>query len=244
MKKFTKVALIIATIVGVIGICCLFGAVSMGLTWGTFADMVDDGKLSFSIDGKAEGSITDVEEAFESLDVELSSGKLEICYADVDKVQVEQEETPEFKCYVKDGTLHVEGGQRLGVNNHRASIVIRIPQNYSFAEFELEVGAGEATVDGVIAREASIDVGAGKASVTQLDAKEVDTSAGAGELYLEVVGKKEDYRYNLECGIGELKVGEDSYSGLGSEQKIKNPDAKRSLDAECGIGKIQIDFSE
>lgn len=244
MKKLTKIALIIATIVGVIGICCLIGAVSMGLTWGMFTDMVDDGKLSFGIDGKADGSITEVEEIFGSLDVELSAGKLEVYYDDVEKVQVEQEETPGFKCYVEDATLHVEGGQRLGVNNNRASIVIRIPQNYSFEEFELEVGAGEATVDGMVAEEASINVGAGKASVTNLDAKDINAETGAGELYLEVVGKKEDYSYNLECGIGELEVGKDSYSGLGSEKRIKNPDAKRFLEAECGIGKVQINFTE
>lgn len=252
MKKLTKITLIIAAIVGVIGICCLIGAVSMGLTWGTFTNMVKDGKLSFGTgmtwnsgtDGKADGSITEVDEMFGSLDVELGAGKLEIYYDDVEKVQVEQEETPGFKCYVDDDTLHVEGGQRLGVNNNRAKIVIRIPQNYSFAEFELEVGAGEATVDGLAAQEASINVGAGKASVTNLDAKDISAETGAGELYLEVVGKQEDYSYNLECGIGELKVGEDSYGGLGSEQKIKNQDAERVLDAECGIGKIQIDFTE
>lgn len=252
MKKLTKIALIIATIMSVIGICCLIGAVSMGLTWGTFTDMVDDGKLSFGTggtwnsgtDGKADGSITEVEEVFDSLDVELGAGNLEIYYDDVDKVQVEQEETPNFKCYVDDDTLHVEGGQRLGVNNNRSKIVIRIPYNYTFAEFELEVGAGEATVEGLVADEASINVGAGKASVTNLDARDISAETGAGDLYLEVVGKKTDYSYNLECGIGELKVGEDSYSGLGSEQKIKNPDAKRFLDAECGIGKVQIDFTE
>lgn len=252
MKKLTKIALIVAIIMGIVGIGCLIGAVSMGLTWGTFTDMVDDGKLSFGTgatwnfgeDGKADGSITEVDEVFRSLDVELKSGKLEIYYDDVDKVQVEQEETPDFKCYVEDSTLHVEGGQKFGVNSDQASIVIRIPHNFSFAEFELEVGAGEATVDGVIANEASIDVGAGKASITKLNAKEVDASAGVGELYLEVVGKKEDYSYNLECGIGELKVGDETYSGLGGERTIQNKDAEHFLDAECGIGKMQIDFTE
>lgn len=252
MRKFTKIALIVATIMGIVGIGCLIGAVSMGLTWGTFRDMLNDGKLSFGTgvtwnsgeDGKADGSITEVDEVFHSLDVELKAGKLEIYYDDVDKVQVEQEETPAFKCYVEDSTLHVEGGQTFGVNSTQARIVIRIPRNFSFAEFELEVGAGEAAVDGVIANEASINVGAGKATITKLDAKEVDASVGAGELYLEVVGKKEDYSYNLECGIGELKVGDEAYDGLAGERTIKNKDAKHFLDVECGIGKMQIDFTE
>jgi len=252
MKKLTKVALILAAIVGVIGIGCLIGAASLGLTWGTFTDMVDNGKLNIgptgnlisAIDGKSDGSIVEVEEAFGSLDVELGAGKLEIYYDDVDKVQVEQEEVREFRCYVEEATLHVEGGQRVGVNNNRARIVIRIPKAYSFAEFDLEVGAGEATVDGVRANEASIDVGAGKASITKLDAKEIDASTQAGELYLEVVGKQEDYSYNLECDIGELQIGEESYTGLGTEKKIKNLNAERFLEADCDVGKVQIDFTE
>ena len=130
------------------------------------------------------------------------------------------------------------------MNNNRAKIVIRIPRNYSFAEFELKVDAGEAIVEGVVANEASIDVDAGKATIKKLDAKEVDVSADAGELYLELVGKKENYSYNLECDVGTIRIGEESYTGLGAEKKIKNPNAERFLEADCDVGNVQIDFTE
>ena len=238
MKRFTKVALIIAAIVGGIGICCLVGAVAKGLTWRMVADMATDGRFSFGPDELAElgigdgrneikdtqakGSVTKVEEAFRSLDVELGAGKVEISYADVEKVEVEQEETPGFRCYVEESTLHVEGGKKFGVNYNNAKIVIRIPRNYSFAEFELEVDAGEAIVEGIVANEASINVDAGKATIEKLDAKKVDGSADAGELYLEVVGKKEDYSYNLECDIGTIRIGGESYTGLGANSNCSD----------------------
>lgn len=260
MKRFTKVAFIIAAVVGGIGICCLIGAVAKGLSWRQLANMAADGSFSFGPedfadfvigDGRNEtkdvqvkGSVTQVEEAFGSLDVELGAGKVEISYADVEKVEVEQEEISGFRCYVEESTLHVEGGKRFGVNNNRAKIVIRIPRNYSFAEFELEVDAGEATVDGIVASEASINVDAGKATVKKLAAKKVDASADAGELYLEVVGKKEDYSYNLECDVGTIQIGEESYTGLGAEKKIKNPNAERFLEADCDVGNVQIHFTE
>ena len=260
MKKFTKVALIIAAVVGGIGICCLVGAVSKGLTWRMVADMAADGRFSFGpedfadfgiVDGpneaknaEAKGSLTKVEEAFKSLDVELGAGKVEIYYTDIDKVEVEQEETPGFRCYVEESTLHVEGGTKFGVNNNNAKIIVRIPNNYSFAEFELKVSAGAAIVEGIVANEASIDVDAGKATVKKLDAKEIDASADAGELYIEVVGKKENYSYNLECDVGTIRIGEESYTGLGAEKKIKNPNAERFLEADCDVGNVQIDFTE
>ena len=260
MKRFTKVALVIAAVVGGIGICCLIGAVAKGLTWRMVADMVTDGRFSFGSedlvdlgigdgrnetkDAQAKGSVTQVEEAFRSLDVELGAGIVQINYSDVEKVEVEQEQVTDFRCYVEESTLHVEGGKKLGVSNNNAKIVIRIPRNYTFVEFELEVGAGEATVEGIVATEASIDVGAGKASIKKLDAKEVDASADAGELYLEVVGKQENYSYNLECGIGQIQVGGESYTGLGTEKKIQNPNAERFLEADCDIGNVQIQFTE
>ena len=260
MKKFTKVALAIAAVVGGIGICCLVGAVAKGLTWRQLANMAADGRFSFdpenfadfgigdgrneTKDVQAKGSVTQVEEAFGSLDVDLGAGKVEISYADVEKVEVEQEKTPGFRCYVEESTLHVEGGKKFGVNYNNAKIVIRIPRNYSFAEFELKVSAGEAIVEGIVANEASIDVDAGKATIKKLDAKEVDASADAGELYIEVVGKKESYSYNLECDVGTIRIGEESYTGLGAERKIKNPGATRAVEADCDVGKIQIDFTE
>ncbi len=260
MKRFTKVALVIAAVVGGIGICCLVGAVAKGLTWRQFANMVTDGRFSFgpeelaefgmgdgqneTKDAQAKGSVTQVEEAFGSLDVELGAGKVEIYYADVEKVEVEQEEAPGFRCYVEESTLHVEGGKKFGVNYNNAKIVIRIPQNYTFAEFELQVDAGEAIVEGIVANEASIDVDAGKTTIKKMDAKEVNASADAGELYIEVVGKQEDYSYNLECDVGEIRVGKESYTGLGTEKKIKNPNAERFLEADCDVGKVQIDFTE
>lgn len=260
MKRFTKVALIIAAVVGGIGICCLVGAVAKGLTWRMVADMATDGRFSFgpedfaefgigdgrneTKDAQAKGSVTQVEEAFGSLDVELGAGTVEISYGDVEKVEVEQEETSGFRCYVEETTLHVEGGKKFGMNHNRAKIVIRIPRNYTFAEFELEVDAGKATVDGIVANEASIDVDAGKAEIKKLDAKKVKTSVDAGELSLEVVGKKENYSYNLECDVGTIRIGEESYTGLGAEKTIKNPNAERFLEADCDVGNVRVNFTE
>ena len=49
MKKFTKVVMIIAAVCFSIGVICLVGAASMGLTWGRLGEMVNRGRFSFSI---------------------------------------------------------------------------------------------------------------------------------------------------------------------------------------------------
>ena len=70
-----------------------------------------------------------------------------------------------------------------------------------------------------------------------LSARKTDGECGLGELDLTLTGTQEDYNYDLECGVGNLDVGSDSYSGLGREKSISNKGADRKLNLECGIGK-------
>lgn len=248
MKKFTKIALIFAVIFAVIGSICIMVSFALGLTWDKVADMVTEGKFNFAIssDGfyveESEGTVTTVDEAFRNLDIEFSAGTLEVVYADVEEVEVEQENVHGFKRYVKEDTLHIEGGTKIGVNTSGGTIVVRIPRDMAFDEIDLEFGAGEATLTGLTAKKVDIEVGAGEASLIDLDVKELNAETGAGKLYVELVGSETDYNYDAECGIGEIKIGTTSISGLGSSKKVSNPGANRFMDLECGVGQIQIEF--
>lgn len=249
MKKFTKIALVLATIFFIIGLFCIIGSVALGLTWGTFGDMVRAGKFSFDIGdvgyigfGDSGSDYAEIEETFSNLDIELGAGTLEIYYSDVEKVQIEQEGVSNFKYYIDDDTLHVDGKPKWGIGDSDGSIVIVIPKEMAFQEVDLEIGAGEADVEGLLAQTANIEVGAGEANITNLDVKELKAETGAGQLYVELIGAEENYNYDLECGIGEIEIGNNSYGGLGREQSITNPGAERFLDIECGVGEIQIEF--
>jgi len=70
-----------------------------------------------------------------------------------------------------------------------------------------------------------------------LSAKKISGECGLGELDLTMTGTQEDYNYDLECGVGNLDVGSDSYSGLGREKSISNTGADRKLDLELRYGK-------
>lgn len=252
MKKFTKIALILAVVFLFVGLFCVIGSVAMGLTWGTFSDMVNDGKFSVNLgdvvddDVKVSDNKTEITEDYKNLDIEFGYGTLEISYGDVEQVQIEQDNVKNYKCYVEEGTLHIEGNLKanIGIGNQNGKIVIVIPKDMAFEEVDLELGAGLANVTGLNANSVDIEVGAGQMNITGLDAQKISAETGTGKLYAELVGKETDYSYNLECGIGQLKVGNSSYSGLGAEQNISNTGATRRLDLECGIGELQIEFQE
>lgn len=250
MKKFTKVALILATVFLIIGLFCVIGASALGLTWGTFAGMIENGRFSFdvgnvgSIGIQNDEAYKEIEETCNSLDIEFGYGTLKISYGDVDTIQVEQENVKNYKCYMDEGTLHIEGNLKANIGNQSGTLNVVIPKNMTFNEVDLELGAGVAEVIGLVANEVDIEVGAGEMKISNLDVKNMNAEVGTGRLYAELVEKESDYSYNLECGIGELKIGDNTYSGLGTEQAITNPNTTRFLNLECGIGEIQIEFQE
>ena len=80
MKKFTKISLIIATILVIVSVFCLMGSVALGLTWGTFTNMVKAGKFSFNfgLNIGENNNFKEVTENCKNLDIELGAGVLEV----------------------------------------------------------------------------------------------------------------------------------------------------------------------
>ena len=229
MKKFTKVVLILAAVFFMIGICCVIGSIALGATGRTFGDMVKDGKFSFGVAKDeldlADSKMDEITEKCTKLDIEFGAGTLEIFYRDVEHIEVAQLDVKDYECYVKEGTLHIEGGNRIGLNSGEGRLVITLPKDYQFEEVDIQIGAGKATVE-------------------MLNTKEFDAEVGAGTLTMTIPGVETDYNYELECGVGEIQVGGEKYGGLGKEKEVDNPDATKHFTVECGAGKVEIQFLE
>ena len=113
---------------------------------------------------------------------------------------------------------------------------------------ELEVSVGAGTFDNsaeVTAREADIEVSAGTIELSDLDAQKISAECGMGSMDLSLAGAYEDYNYSLECGAGSISLGDEGeYSGVGTSRKVKNPNASRRMEIECGMGEVNVDFEE
>ena len=207
----------------------------------------------------------EITEEFKNLEIEFGAGTLEILYDDVEHIQIEQKQVKKFKAYVEDNTLHFEGNiDIVGINDtSNASLTITLPRNMSFQPADLELGASEAVVAGLTATAMDIEVGAGQVTISalatdslqieigagqvtisELDAKTLDAEVGVGKLNAALIGKETDYGYSLDCGIGSVKIGSNSYNGLGTSQSVNPPKADRFMDVECGIGEVNITFME
>lgn len=205
-------------------------------------------------------------ENIRSIDVEASALNLQIVVSDEigEEVQVEiddDEFAEKINHYQESETLVIETNNRFKVGNDVGTVWIYIPRA-QFDEIEIDVEAGSVYVEEIMSNSLHVSVDAGEAVVKYFEATEVDfecgagrveasgkcnreldANCGAGEIVLAVSGKKEDYNYEIECGIGEVIIGNDSHSGMGNREEYFNG-AEKEMSIECGIGSISVAFEE
>ena len=111
-------------------------------------------------------------------------------------------------------------------------------------KFSLDVGAGDAVVKDFDVTEAEIDCGAGEITASGSVAKNIDIECGVGEINLTLEGNEEDYTYNVDCGVGEVVVGQNRYEGVGNgHNNGQSHHGNKNIDVECGIGSVSVQFT-
>ena len=195
------------------------------------------------------------------LDIELKYDDLILEEGDSFCVRVYDDSGKNVTVKESSDTLKVRSTKKLSKNR---KVCISYPEDVKLQELEIEMGAGTVYLNRdieteklsvemgagefesknpVTAMEADLEIGTGSMTFADLSARKTDGECGLGELDLTLTGTQEDYNYDLECGVGNLDVGSDSYSGLGREKTISNKGADRKLDLECGMGNVSVDFS-
>ena len=195
------------------------------------------------------------------LDIELKYDELILEEGDSFCVRVYDDSGKNVTVKESSDTLKVRSTKKLSKNR---KVCISYPEDVKLQELEIEMGAGTVYLNRdieteklsvemgagefesknpVTAREADLEIGTGSMTFADLSARKTDGECGLGELDLTLTGTQEDYNYDLECGVGNLDVGSDSYSGLGREKTISNKGADRKLDLECGMGNVSVNFS-
>ena len=195
------------------------------------------------------------------LDIELKYDELILEEGDSFCVRVYDDNEKNVTVKESSDTLKVRSTKKLSKTR---KVYISYPKDVKLQELEIEMGAGTVYLNRdieteklsvemgagefdsknpVTAKEADLEIGTGSMTFADLSAKKISGECGLGELDLTMTGTQEDYNYDLECGVGNLDVGSDSYSGLGREKSISNTGADRKLDLECGMGNVSVDFS-
>ena len=228
-------------------------------------DYVDHDGMEYSAEvgneSSTDGTVYQLKYQPTKLDIELKYDELILEEGDSFCVRVYDDNEKNVTVKESSDTLKVRSTKKLSKTR---KVYISYPEDVKLQELEIEMGAGTVYLNRdieteklsvemgagefdsknpVTAKEADLEIGTGSMTFADLSAKKISGECGLGELDLTMTGTQEDYNYDLECGVGNLDVGSDSYSGLGREKSISNTGADRKLDLECGMGNVSVDFS-
>lgn len=140
-------------------------------------------------------------------------------------------------------------------------IVIIIPRGYHFEKVKIKVGAGRLVGQGINTNVSDLDLGAGEVVFAGFHSGPAKIKCGMGKIMLEgsMWGKSrldcgmgeiaaslsvpDDYGYRVKVGMGEVRIGDDTFGGMGGNYK-KNQNADNFFDVNCSMGAIKVVFAD
>lgn len=114
-------------------------------------------------------------------------------------------------------------------------------KEYQCEKADIRVGAGEMIVHNGIAGNMDLQVGMGDFQFRGDVTNELDAECGMGNMDITLASRETDYNYKIDCGMGNVSIGNTSYGGAVSSKEIDN-NAEADFDLECGMGNISIYF--
>jgi len=166
-----------------------------------------------------------------------------------------------------DDTLEVYFRRKKGLGKlaagQKSSACLIIPKDHSFQEIDLEgkagvIYAGSLTTgkleisssassidieDGSVG-ELEIDCKAGQATFSGTVERKLEADCEAGNVGLTLDGNKKDFNYEIEASMGNVTVGDVSYSGLKEKKELFHEGAGKTVELDCNMGVIDVRFEE
>lgn len=178
-------------------------------------------------------------ENIDSIDVELGLGSM-IIRSEGDTFIVNANDALGLTIKERDGTLYIETGTSLWGSGSDCSIEVIVPADFVLTSLNLEVGAGKCTVDNIHTKNGDFEVGVGSLVGNGLTIEKGKIDSGIGAVELSFANNIETYSITLDKGLGSAKLNGSKYN----EDKHKNSSAEYTLNIDCGIGDIDLDFAD
>ncbi len=104
---------------------------------------------------------------------------------------------------------------------------------------DIEAGTGRLAVDKGTLANADIELGVGEVSITSAFSGRCDIDSGIGNTDITIIGNNDDYKFDVNSGIGKVTVGGQIISG---DSKFGN--GTNIINLDCGIGNVNVNFEK
>lgn len=270
MKKFTKICLILAAVFTVIGLGVLGSGVALGASSGSIERELSGNHLWNKVSGQFydnwHGNWFDDDEDWDYDDFEdyEEDGYETYVFSDIETLKVdvkrsaiyvEESEDAKLRVAVNDISDHhpvkvKNSGNEVSIasesrEDRDSEIYIYLPEDKKMKYIQINCGGSYMTLDDIKTQRLDVTLGAGELETDgSIEADLTNLSVGAGAIYATMEESKEDYNYSVTCGAGSVDIEGDDYSGIASEKKIENDNARYKLNVECGVGVVELDFEK
>lgn len=108
----------------------------------------------------------------------------------------------------------------------------------------MEVGAGALDIKDIhVERDTDLVLGVGNVDLEGLFLGNMSLECDVGDVTLTLDDAEEDHNYEIECSLGNVRVGSHSYTSLANEISIDNS-ADSTYDIECSLGSVNLEFAK
>ena len=98
-------------------------------------------------------------------------------------------------------------------------------------------------LDICVERDTDLVLGVGNANLEGLFLGNMSLECDIGDVTLNLDDAEEDHNYEIECSLGDVRVGSNSYTSLANEVYIPNG-ADSTYDIECSLGSVSLEFAK
>lgn len=169
----------------------------------------------------------------DEIDIDLGAGKLQAGYLRAREIEIE---AGAGKCDFEG----LEAAESVDISMGAGKITV---DALTAKEVKLDMAAGDLKVNHAqISRKTEMNMSMGSADLQGMFAGEVDVECSMGNLTLNLEGAEKDYNYEIESGMGNVRIGGKSYNVI-DEHEIYNG-AGSTMEIACSMGTVDVNFTE
>lgn len=206
-------------------------------------------------------------DSIKNIKAQIAFGKVIIKYGDEFKVEAENIQEKFFKLINNNNYLTIEylSNNKFEIKKekfHTPEFTITIPKDFTLENLDLDIGASELKIDSIKAKSSTLNSGAGVIIANDIEFNNLDLKCGVGTaeiggkvdgdvrievglgtVDLDLVGNIDHYNISSECGLGNVNLNGQNFSGIGENQK-NTYDALYNIQIECGLGSVNLNINK
>lgn len=177
------------------------------------------------------------------------------------RIQIENSGKNDISVKNNSGTLEIKDHRsKIGKTTKNIDVVLDIPADLELEDVLVELGVGDVEIEKLLVKYTlNMKLGTGDVEIERLSAGTLDVSCGVGNLEIEklrlegsasieggvgdtrigMLANENDFNYEISTGVGDVRIFDSEFRGLGGAKKISNGSDKEIV-IHSGVGDMEI----